>query len=406
MYKPNIKIVPLFTILLLFITSNLSAQQSDYEIVQEFRATYSELSDRIEIANSSEDFDQINLDVNAFETQYSDHADLINGALYPDTFSGLMNLLKSSYNTSLSNISVIEQLNNRVEILVEEMSVFRNRISTLNQEIISLEEQIDRSETNERQQAALIRQYRLNLDQRDAFVSEFLEDLLARYQNLDSEAQSELSDASDRLQDNPVGILKTIIAEYIQLSDRSTTLELPDYVAMRAQHGYFSNVWDRIGMRLTETFNPDNADLERQEVEDLLAAWIASVDNKLWTSLLNEFNQNGIELRPFTTASEFNQAINTYIDTAYEASLESNRESDYQKYQEFSEFWNNTVKASWGELITTGNILTYSEIAAIDIKLNSWGEASSTTSNLMFILLIVSIAVIVGLVVLLVTKKS
>ena len=286
------------------------------------------------------------------------------------------------------------------------MDVFRNRISTFNQEIISLEDQIERSAANESQQAALIRQYRQNLDQRDAFVSEFLEELLARYRIIDSSVREEYIDASERLQDNPVGILKTIIREYIEIANRSTSLDLPDYVAMRAQHGYFSSVWDRIGLQLTQTFNPANAASERQEVDDLLVAWLNSVDVHLWESLSDAFYQNNIELPPFASSSEFNIALNSYVDAAYEVSLESNRESDYVIFRNFSDFWNNTVKATWGELLTTGNILSYSDIATIDIKLSSWGEASSPTSNLMFILLIVSIAVIVGLVVLLVTKRG
>jgi hypothetical protein len=399
----------LFTVLTLVffsLSANLMAQQSDYEIVQEFRAAYSDLNNKIETAVEPNELETLNRDLNAFESRFSEHSLLINGAIFPETFNDLMNHLRSSYDNALANATVIEQLNERIDQMVDEMGVFRNRVNSLNQEIVSLEEQIDRSEANEAQQAALIRQYRQNLQQRDAFVSEFLEELIAKYRNMDSSVRAEYGDASERLQDNPVDILKTILREYIEIANRSTNLELPDYVGMRAQHGYFSSVWDRIGTQLTETFNPANANAEIQEVDDLLAAWLNSIDGQLWESLNDAFVQNGIELAPFTSSSEFNDALNSYVDTAYESSLESNRELDYQRFQEFSEFWNNTVKASWGELLTAGNILTHTEIAAIDVKLSSWGEAASPTSNLMFILLIVSIAVIVGLVVLLVTKKS
>lgn len=394
------------TLTLLLQSTGLKAQQSDFDIVQEFRTSYSQLANEIETAIDSDQLSIIERDLNAFESRYFEHSSLIDGALYPDTFRDLMIDLRSQFDYALSNISVIEQLNERIDQMVAEMNVFRNRITTLNQEIVTLEEQIERSAANESQQAALIRQYRQNLDQRDAFVAEFLEELVSRYRNMDSSVREEFIDASERLQDNPVGILKTIIREYIEFANRSASLELPDFVAMRAQHGYFSTVWDRIGVQLTETFNPANAVSERQEVDDLLAAWIRSVDVHLWDALSDAFYQNGIELSAFASSSEFNTALNIYIDAAYEISLESNRESDYITFRNFSDFWNNTVKSGWGELLTTGNILSYSDIAAIDIKLGSWGEAASPTSNLMFILLIVSIAVIVGLVVLLVTKKS
>jgi hypothetical protein len=53
---------------------------------------------------------------------------------------------------------------------------------------------------------------------------------------------------------------------------------------------------------------------------------------------------------------------------AYEISLERNSEEDHEIYRNFSSFWNNTVKASWGELLVEGNVLSHSDIAAIDYK--------------------------------------
>jgi len=393
-------------ILYLLVPGQLLAQQSDFQITQEFRAEYNELINRVSNANSTEELDEIREEISAFEAQYAEHSSLINAAIYPDTFDGFLEVLQSNFNTVNANISVIDQLNSRVEVLVNEMDQFRNRISEMNQEMGTLEDQIEQSSENESRQAALIRQYRLNLDQRDVFVSEFLEELVERYQNMDSSVRSEISESSERLQENPIDILKTILSEYIELASSEISLDLPDYVSMRAQQAYFTDVWDRIGTRLVETFAPQQSEAEKAEIDELLDSWMEAIDGNLWATLLVSFSENDIELEPFSSSEEFNRSLNSYVDESYEASLESNRDDDYQKFLNFSSFWNNTVKANWGELLTTGNVLSYSDISAIDIKLNNWGEAASTTSNIMFILLIVSIAVIVGLVVLLVTKKS
>jgi hypothetical protein len=137
-----------------------------------------------------------------------------------------------------------------------------------------------------------------------------------------------------------------------------------------------------------------------------MAAWLLSVDNQLWESLNDTFSQNGIELEVFTTPDEFYNAIYNYVDNGHVTSLERNSEEDFAVYQNFSTFWNETVKAEWGDMLIEGEILSQSQIAEIDIKLNDWEEASKPTSNLMFILLIVSVAVIIGLIVLLITKKN
>jgi len=141
-------------------------------------------------------------------------------------------------------------------------------------------------------------------------------------------------------------------------------------------------------------------------VDDLLAAWLASIDNQIWEAISSAFSEEEIELQSFSSPQEFNEALHSYVDAAYEMSLERNTEEDYEMYMNFRDFWNNTVKASWGDALVEGNIISNSEIAAIDLKLSDWSESSPPTSNLMFILFLVSLAVIIGLVVLLLTRPA
>lgn len=394
-------------IALLFVASStVVAQQSDYQTQQDFRADYSELVNRVNNASSSDDLDDIEADIDALEADYSEYSSLLDAALYPDTFSERVDQLRNNFSAASTNIATIEDLNDQIRDLMAELDEFRDRLDSMDEESADLQEQIDRSSTNERQQAALVRQYRQNVENRDTFVSEFLEQLMTRYQQLDNATQSEIADAVERMSDSPVELLKTIIAEYTNQADQDSGLESPDFVRMRAQHSYFADVWDRIGTRLTETFVPDGPVQAEQEVTDMLAAWQASVDNKLWNALTTSFNQNGVELNAFTNSETFNNSLNAYVDNAVEVSMESNSEEDYDVYRNFSDYWNNTVKGQWGELLVNGQILSTSQIAAIDVKLNSWGENATPTSNLMFILFLISLAVIIGLVVLLITKKS
>jgi len=210
----------------------------------------------------------------------------------------------------------------------------------------------------------------------------------------------------ERLDDNPLQLISTILSEYINSVDQASDLEPTDYLGMRAQHAYFDDIWDRIGENLANTFAPDEPVQAEQGINDQLSAWQASIDNKLWNSLTTAFNQNNIQLDTFTDAETFNTAVNRYIDDAIAVSQEANTEEDYEVFRNFNSFWNNTVKADWGDNMTQGNVLTQSQIASIDIKMTQWGGAATPTSNLMFILFLISIAVIIGLVVLLITKKE
>lgn len=396
----------LLAVFLIFANSAVIAQQSDFQIQQDFRTELTALSERVELAVTYEELEELKTEIEELRSKYSEYSGIINSALYPDTFDRSIQRVEENRMVSADRARIIEQLNEQVDELTAEMELFRNRITQMNAEATDLRDQIERASANESRQAALIRQYRQNIDQRDNFVSDFLEELLVKYQTMDRTTQEELTDAAERLEDNPLDVIKSIVSEYINVANQSTGLEAPDYLGMRAQHGYFMDVWERIGDRLVSTFAPNNQVQAKQEIEDLLAAWQASVDNKLWDTISTAFNQNNIQLGTFTSPETFNTSLNSYVDSGYEISLESNSEEDYNNYRNFRDFWNTTVKASWGEALVDGNILTQSQIAAIDIKVNDWGSASQPTSNLMFILFLVSIAVIIGLIVLLVTKKN
>lgn len=392
---------------LLFVAgTTVTAQQSDYQVVQNFRADYNELVERVDNAVSSEELSEINADIDALEADNSGHSSLIDGYIYPNSFEGKISDLRSRYAAAENNVQVIESLNEKVAELEDEMAELRDRLSALDEDSQALANRLERAAQNERRLSNLVRQYRENLENRDAFVSDLLEDLLKRYQTMDAQTQEEIAAAAEALEDSPLDLLRTILAEYINLAERETGLDSEDYLRMRAQHGYFSEVWDNVGERMASTYAAEEPVQAKQEIDDHLDAWLASVDNKLWNALSTSFNQSGVQLPSFTSATAFNNALNTYVDEMTEVSLGQNSEEDYEMFSNFSEFWNSTVKAEWGEFLVAGNVLSQGDIAAIDVKVGSWGQAAEPVSNLMFILFLVSLAVIIGLIVLLVTKKE
>lgn len=393
-------------LLLFFLQSALIAQQSDYQIQQSFVTELNELTQRIDTTESSAELAELEIELQQLKSEYAEHEEIIDAALYPETYQNSVNTLDEQLSVAIDNASVIEQLNTRIDGLMGEIDSYRSEITGLNEDSQALRQALQRAESNEEQQAALLTEYRQSLEERNSFVSEFLQELMSRYQNVDLGTQQEISDNAERLDDSPVEILRSIILDYINIVDESSSLETPDYVAMRAQHEYFFEVWERIGTNLVNTFVQDNPSEAKTEMDELMSAWLLSIDNQLWESLNNSFSQNGVELEAFVSPDEFYNAIYTYVDNGHVTSLERNSEEDFGVYQNFNTFWNETVKAEWGDMLIEGEILTQSQISEIDIKLNDWEEASKPTSNLMFILLIVSVAVIIGLIVLLITKKN
>lgn len=401
-----IKQLSLFLVLTLFTGLSAYAQQSDYRIQQDFETEYTELLERIEQAETTDALSEIEEAINDLESEYEEHSDLIDSSMYPETFEDAISTLRNNHSEAVDNISTIEDLNEQVTNLEGEIDTFRSQLSDMNQETEDLQRQIQESTENEARQAALIRQYRENIEERNLFVSNFLGDLLSKYQSMDRAQRQEISEAAGRLEENPVDVIQNVINEYITMMDQAEGLQAPDFVQMKAQHGYFVEVWDQIGEELTTIFAPDNPEEARANVNQLLQNWNSSINSNLWDSLHTAFTENGIKLSEFSSSEELNNAIHNYLDSAYETSVEANSEDDYSIYRNFNTFWTETVKTEWGEMFIEGDILTQAQIASVDTKLDNWRDEATPTSNLTFILLIVSIAVIIGLIVLLLTRRS
>lgn len=401
-----VKQISLFIVLSLFTGFSAFAQQSDYQIQQDFQTEYTELLERIEQAGTTEALAEIEVAINELETNYNEHTDIINAALYPETFENVLRTLRNNHAEAVENVTTIEDLNEEILSLESELDSFRSRLERMNQETADLQQKIRESTQNEARQAALIRQYRENIEERNLFVSNFLGELLSKYQSMDRAERQEITEAAGRLEENPVDIIQNVINEYITMMEQAEGLETPDFVSMKAQHGYFVEVWNQIGEQLTTTFTPDNPEQAYANVNQLLSNWQESISTNLWASLQAAFSENDILLNEFSSSEEFNDALHNYIDSAYEVSVDANSEEDYQVYRNFNSFWNDTVKTEWGEMFIEGDILTQAQIAAVDLKLDNWRDEATPKSNLTFILLIVSIAVIIGLIVLLLTRKS
>lgn len=401
--KPTIS--TLAALLIFLAGSTAFAQQSDYQILQDFRAEYSETAQDIDSAVTSDDVSDISEDIDQLEADYSGYSELLNAAIYPETFSERISDLRDRLSGAENNISIVDELNERIAQLQAEMEDLRNQITQMNEESSALRQRIERSASNERRLSALVTQYRQNIEARDAFVSEFLENLLSRYNAMDAQTQSDLADASENMDDNPLAIVQTILGEYINQADMDSNLDAPDYVRMRAQHANFADVWEDIGERMANTYASDSPVQARQEITDLLSTWEASINNKLWNALSTAFNQNGFELQSFSSSDDFAVALNAYVDGQIATAVAENDEANLDSFQNFSDYWNSTVKGDWGEYLINGNVLTQTQIAEVDIKLSDWARNAEPESNLMFILFLISLAVIIGLVVLLLTKK-
>src|SRR5690625_7335911 len=95
------------------------AQESDYEIQQQFRADYNEISAMLENATSLDDLEDVAGRVQEFINDYQQHTDMINAALYPNTASAIEHELHVQYEVICNTISTFEEPYNQVNQMNE-----------------------------------------------------------------------------------------------------------------------------------------------------------------------------------------------------------------------------------------------------------------------------------------------
>src|SRR5690625_7896006 len=104
----------------------------EYEKHKNNQQELSELTAEIERAETLDELTDLGNRVDMLERTYSEHAELINAALYPQTYQVLTGNLREQLTQALSSAEVVEELNTRIDELNVEVSQYRDEIDAMN----------------------------------------------------------------------------------------------------------------------------------------------------------------------------------------------------------------------------------------------------------------------------------
>ncbi len=396
--------------LLLFASAGLLQQmqaqevQSDYEIVQNFNKTYNDLSDRLDKVSAVKEAKKLVDDVKSLQGNYSEHKELLNKALYPQTFEEKMNKLSSQVQSAHQRLQTIARQEDKLKQLTGNVNDFETQLEKLQQKSDSLQKVLANMNQRNRSLSSTVRNYRESVSERDRLVLNIIDSLLANYQQLDTQTLKELSMAykqsKKNIDNNALKLIQTIARTNIEFLNSSQTLSTGDYLRMYSVQQKFRDMWNKIGDELIKIYKPDaGAEAVQSELQGSLDEWETKVADQTWKSMNRAFDENGIELSEFGDSQGLYQSLTNYVDNGI-------KEGDRKQYQNFSQFWNNTVKTQWAEYITGTNILSYDQMTNVDKKLNEWDSKTASSSYLWKILVAVAVLIIIVLGIMLARAKS
>lgn len=405
------RLIPsIFIVLILSLVSGtVVAQTSDYQVKQRFEESYTELKSSIENAMSADEVDSLMSQVSNLKYEFENHAELLDHALYPETFTSSIEELKQNARNAEHKLLIIEGQDEKLAKLSSELASYRSEIAHLNSRTDSLRTLISDSEQSEQDLSELVQRYRKSMEQRDEFVLNMIDSLFVTYRDLEGNTFAELKEETRSLEtgDNPLEVIMAVIEENIQvLKTDNGTLQTEDYLRMYVVQSRFDEVWSQIGDDLVTLYGGNSAEQWESNVENKLGDWKASASKNMWASIDEHLEQNNVDLGAFDNNKSFYEAIDSFISKATDASRDKVvTNENYEDFQRFYDFWNTKIKSDWGEFVQEGEVLTMAQISSIDTEMMTWRDEAKPRSFMIPILFGLSLITIVGLIIVLARKN-
>ncbi len=403
------------TLLLALFSFTAYAQQStqsDYAIQKEFKKQYENYKTKIEKVSSTENMQALIDSIKVFEEEYSQYDELLNKALYPETYSNKMDELKESSVMAKKRLNTIEQQTQKLEELETQLASYEENLDNLDQRTDSLKQALQKSVQSESELSSMLREYRQNLQKRDDLILAFIDSMIVTYQEMDLQALQDLENIESKgarldSDGNALAMIRNISAENLNiLEENADKLRLEDFMRMAQVQQQFEKMWSRLGDKIQEVYSGENPEKLASDIDQNIDQWNKKLRTRIFASLRDSLAENEINVEGFATSEEFYNSINSYLDRKIKQSKENQSEEEYTNYKKFQQFWNQ-MELQWSESLVDASIVSKGQMATISQKVNTWSEnAQPRSNNFLVYLLGASVLLAVALGVMLIREKK
>ncbi|WP_445665018.1 hypothetical protein [Fodinibius sp. AD559] len=408
----KLRIIILVTVVIGLFSSVLYAQeaQSDYEIQQTFKEQYADYEQQVENVSSPDSAEKLIESIKQFEKKYSEHKKLLDKALYPDTYEEQMESLKKSSVRTVNKVETIAEQQKQLKKLETQLASYEQDLNQLDQQTDSLKTAIRKSTESEKELSKMVREYRQSLERRDELILTFIDSMLVTYQNMNLDALQEIDDYNQKSRiktNDALKLIHDISEENIQILERNASkLQLDDYMRMAEVNHQFQIMWNRLGDKIHEVYEGNNADMLLKNINGHITKWNNLLQVNTIDAMKNYFAQQDIKTDAFESAGELNKVLHSYLDRKIKDSKDNPSEANYSELQKFKEFWNR-VEVQWTSNLAHANVLSREQISKLNQKVDEWTQiAQPRSNNILVYLLGGSVLLAVALGVMLIREKK
>ncbi|MBT8383858.1 MAG: hypothetical protein KJO59_16090, partial [Ignavibacteria bacterium] len=165
-------------IFLAFLFTSTSIAQSDYEIVQDFKAKYQEIEKQIKDTLSLEELNTVVAMIDQLKQEFNVHKELLDKSLYPDNYNKSIEKLTASYVLRQGDFTTIDILQTEVIELEQEVEFLNQRNTELIIKIEDLKALRKKDKKTIAELENLIAELRNSLRKRDKLVVDMMDKLM------------------------------------------------------------------------------------------------------------------------------------------------------------------------------------------------------------------------------------
>jgi len=364
-----------FVVLLLSGYFFLVTAQSDYAIVENFKAKSDSISSKIETADSLQQLGPVAEQIAELEQQFKVHKTLLDKSLYPYDFSRSIANLRNEFIIRQRDFITIDIL----QATVAELSLHVEFLNERNNELLVKIQDLEAIQNKDKKTIArlenLTTDLRASIYKRDRMVIEMVDSLMPPLMR--EKASLTAEDKQEIISGEEKGNVLTNVKRTI--NDNTTFLEVTslkpnDLTEIKKQQGEFSKTWRYIGLKLIDVYAADEKKSgEIQTIDSLFSRWYKAVDKEAWYTIREEFAENGIQLQSFTDAEQFTAVVVAFInDEIKNIGVKSEIESK-NVYDNFADStWFASIEPNWMPYLLDNKLITDVQKDEIENKINEW----------------------------------
>jgi hypothetical protein len=366
-------------LLVLFIISNITAQ-SDYEIVQNFKARYQQLEQQIKNAVSLDELNAVAGEIERLKNEFSTYRELLDRSLYPDNF-------EKSFD-KLGNSLIIRKADfTQIDVLQTEVITLRSEVDELNKKNAELLNQIQLLEVQRKKDAEtiaklekLVSELRASLKKRDELVYAIIDSLAPKLSgDVSALTQKEKEQiVAETEKKNVLYIVKKSLRDNNRFLE-VTTLKPEDLNEVKQQQSNFVSLWQKVGPKLVDVYaGRKDKSQELKDIDALFTSWKTGIQREAWESIREDFALNNINLQSFYNGNEFTEIITAFINDEIKSYGVKSKEESQRIYSVFVDsVWYKTISNEWMPYLLENNMLTTQQKEMIEKKIAEWKETIS-----------------------------